>query len=79
MMCTFGEWALGPHSDSTIGYRHSIVKTQVTQSNSKSLWTILLKNSEMIDMVKLTIVPGLLSSSQMLYPPACGGVKIWHN
>ena len=46
--------ALALASDSTIGYRHSIVKTQVTQSNSKSLWTIFLKNSEMIDIAKLT-------------------------
>jgi hypothetical protein len=52
----------GECSDSRIGYRHLIVKTQVTQSNSKSLWTIFLQISEMIDMVKLTIVPGLLSS-----------------
>ena len=43
----------GHFSDSTIGYHHSIVKTQVTQSNSKSLWTIFLQISEMIDMVKL--------------------------
>ena len=44
---------------------HSIVKTQVTQSNSKSFWTIFLQISEMIDMVKLTILPGLLSLSEM--------------
>jgi hypothetical protein len=54
------------YSASTIGYRHSIVKTQVTQSNSKS---------EMIDMVKLILIPGLLSSSKLLYPPVWG-VKI---
>ena len=41
------------YSDSTIGCTDSIVKTQVTQSNSKSLWTILLKFSEMIDTIKL--------------------------
>ena len=44
---------IGGVSASTIGCLHSIVKTQVTQSNSKSLWTIFLQISEMIDMVKL--------------------------
>ena len=40
-------------SDSRSGYHHSIVKTQITQFNSKSLWAIFLQISEMIDMVKL--------------------------
>ena len=67
--------AIDKGSDSTIGYHHSIVKTQVTQSNSKSLWTIFLQISEMIDMVKLTLVPGLLSPSKILYPPVWGGSR----
>ena len=52
-----GKTELCRFSDSKIDSTDSIVKTQVTQSNSKSLWTIFLQISEMIDVVKLTHVP----------------------